>query len=186
MLYALLDMDTLKRFDVSIEEFIEACYELEAKIIQYRDKHATLKEKEKNLLKIRNLWDKTLIINDSIELMDMCDGVHIGQEDLDVLRDKSRAEFIEDLRKRGMVGLSTHNEKEVLEANNYNLSYIGLGAYRPTNTKDTSNILGDKIFKIAKLSTHPVAIIGGVRLDDDIKAYYKVVGSDICRFIKSR
>ncbi|NPA11571.1 MAG: thiamine phosphate synthase, partial [Epsilonproteobacteria bacterium] len=87
---------------------------------------------------------------------------------------------------KGMVGLSTHNKDEVLEANSYPLSYIGLGAYRPTSTKDTTNILGEKILEIAKLSTHPVAIIGGVRLDDEIECEYKVIGSDICRYIKKK
>ncbi|NPA12331.1 MAG: thiamine phosphate synthase, partial [Epsilonproteobacteria bacterium] len=48
-IYALLDMDMLKRENVEISEFINACRELNAHIIQYRDKNAPLNEKEKNL-----------------------------------------------------------------------------------------------------------------------------------------
>jgi thiamine-phosphate pyrophosphorylase len=62
------------------------------------------------------------------------------------------------------------------------IDYIGLGAYRPTNTKNVTSIGGETLLEIAKLSTHPVAIIGGVRLDDNIpNIKYKVIGSDICK-----
>ncbi|HFU76529.1 MAG TPA: thiamine phosphate synthase, partial [Arcobacter sp.] len=77
-------------------------------------------------------------------------------------------------------GLSTHNEKEILEANSFELDYIGLGAYRQTNTKDVSTILGDKASYLAKISTHPVGVIGGVRIDDVIEdVSYYVIGSDL-------
>jgi len=198
MIYALLDYDTLKKYNLTIEEFCKRANKLNAPILQYRDKNSSLKEKKTRILEIKKYWKKTLIINDNIELLHLADGIHIGQEDLEELSKKfnlSKFEVIKSLRNgelinsqsstlnfQFIVGLSTHNKEEILEANKLPLSYIGLGAYRNTLTKDTSNILGDKILNLIKLSIHPVAVIGGVKITDNIKgAKYKVIASDICK-----
>ena len=181
MIYALLDFDLLKKYDVTIEAFIKKCKELNVSIIQYRDKNSDIKDIKERLKKIRSLWDKTLIINDYIELIEFADGLHIGQEDLE------KYNSIDDIRKKignKILGLSTHNEKEVIEANNLDVDYIGLGAYRPTSTKEVKSIGGEKLLEIAKLSNKDVAIIGGVKLDDEIPTKYKVIGSDIFKAIK--
>jgi len=183
MIYALLDYDLLQKYNISIPQFIDKCYELDVKIIQYRDKNSKLEDIQKRLFEIRKLWDKTLIINDYIKLAKFCDGVHIGQEDLE------KYKSIENIRKvinNKILGLSTHNKDEVLKANNLNIDYIGLGAYRVTSTKDVTSIKGDELLEIAKLSTQPVAIIGGVKLSDKIDTKYKVIGSDICKLISTQ
>jgi len=199
-IYALLDIDTLKKFNISIKDFCLASKKLNASILQYRDKNSSIEEKEKRILEIKKYWDKTLIINDNIELLHLVNGIHIGQEDLEKLSKKfnlPKPEIIKALKNgelinsqfstlnsQFIVGLSTHNEKEILEANKLPLSYIGLGAYRKTSTKDTSNILGEKIVELIKLSLHPVAVIGGIKLSDEIEgAAYKVIASDICKNI---
>ena len=57
---------------------------------------------------------------------------------------------------------------------------IGLGAYKATNTKDISNILGEKLQYLAKISKHTVCAIGGVKVDDIIKnTKFNCVGSAI-------
>jgi len=200
-LYALLDFDTLKKYDVSIKDFCKTAKGLKAKILQYRDKNSSLEEKIKRIKEIRKYWKKTLIVNDTLELLDYADGIHIGQEDLENLCKKfsiSKYELINAIKngklkkvscskfqvpsnKTKIVGLSTHNKEEILEANRLPLDYIGLGAYRPTATKNTSNILGEKIAEIIKYSSHPVAVIGGVKIYDKIPSKFKVVGSDICK-----
>ena len=77
-----------------------------------------------------------------------------------------------------LLGLSTHNEIEILEANELHLDMIGLGAYKNTSTKDVSTILGDRISYLAKISKHPVCAIGGVKIDDVIENIrFNVVGS---------
>ena len=77
-----------------------------------------------------------------------------------------------------LLGLSTHNELEILEANDLPLDMIGLGAYKNTSTKDVSTILGSKISYLAKISKHPVCAIGGVKVDDIIENIrFNVVGS---------
>jgi len=207
-LYALLDYDSLQKYGITIEEFIQTAKGLKAKILQYRDKNSSLKEKKERIKKIRKLWKKTLIINDNPELLNYADGIHIGQEDLDELSKKhniSPYEVIDSLKTgkweisdnnfafsnsqkspKKIVGLSTHNKEEILHANTLPLSYIGLGAYRPTNTKNTDNILGEKIIELITYSYHPVAVIGGVKIYDKIPSNFKVVGSDICKLTYSR
>ncbi len=82
-----------------------------------------------------------------------------------------------------IIGLSTHNIKEIKKANPLDIDYIGLGAYRNTNTKESVTVSGEKLLKIAKKSKHPVAIIGGVKLEDNFKnspqIEYKVIGSNL-------
>ncbi|RUM56911.1 MAG: thiamine phosphate synthase [Nautilia sp.] len=186
MIYALLDWELIQKFNISIESFINKCYQLDVKIIQYRDKNSDIKNIENRLKKIRKLWDKTLIINDYIDLIENADGLHIGQEDLE------KYKSIENIRNKinsKILGLSTHNKEEILKANELDINYIGLGAYRPTNTKNVNSIGGEKLIKIAKLSKHPVAIIGGVKLSDKFDENiikYKVIGSDICKSISTQ
>lgn len=189
-IYALLDWDTLQKYNISIKDFCKTAKGLKAKILQYRDKNSTLEEKYSRLMEIKKYWKKTLIINDTIELLPYCDGIHIGQEDLDTLCQKfnlSRYDVIDMLKNsKKIVGLSTHNKEEILEANRLPLSYIGLGAYRPTSTKKTDNILKEKVMDLIKISHFPVAVIGGVKIYDKIPSKFKVIGSDICRLTFSR
>ena len=62
-----------------------------------------------------------------------------------------------------------------------NIDYIGLGAYRSTSTKENVSVGGEALLEIAKLSTHPVGIIGGVRIDDIFgdEISYRVIGSGL-------
>ena len=185
MIYGLLDYELIQAYDVDIEDFLSFCKKIDAKIVQYRDKNSSFEEVKQRLLYIRGIWQKKLIINDYVELAGFCDGVHVGQEDL--------AEFgsVEKIRKiigkNKILGLSTHNKEEILQANKMDLDYIGLGAYRQTTTKKVSFVGGKELEELAKLSIHPVAMIGGVRLGDEIKNIsYKVIGSDICKSISTQ
>ncbi len=148
--------------------------------------HSIQKE---NILKLKQLTQIPIIINDTIKLLDYCDGLHLGQEDLDSLlhefKLKDKELLIKLLKKKypnKIFGLSTHNEIEILEANKFQLDYIGLGAYKSTSTKDVSHILGDSISYLAKISKHPVGAIGGVSITDKIKNItYNVIGSGLLK-----
>ena len=217
-IYALLDRDTLLKYGISIKDFVKTAKGLKAKILQYRDKNSPLEEKKARLFEIKKYWKKTLIINDTLELLPYCDGIHIGQEDLQELckiHNLSAYEIIYALKNgewrmengefkillnklnrpasqfsilnsQFIVGLSTHNKEEIIESNKLPLTYIGLGAYRPTFTKNTDNIIGEKIKELIKFSNHPVAVIGGVKIYDKIPSKFKVIGSDICKLTSSR
>jgi thiamine-phosphate pyrophosphorylase len=159
-------------------KYFNACF------IQYRNKTCNFSEKKEDILTIKSLCQNIpLIANDDIELVKYCDGIHLGQDDM--------LEFSSDINEAAslvkktiginkLFGLSTHNTDEIVAANLLPIDYIGLGAYRKTNTKDTNNILGDKLSQLACLSKKPVAAIGGVKLNDNIaNVTYLVVGSGL-------
>ena len=183
-LYALCDQDMLDNKGVSLESFLEIANSKNAEILQYRNKNADIEFIKQQLIYIRKHFDGFLIVNDVYELIEFCDGVHLGQEDLKSIDEDiyKAVQIIRDVIKEDKIlGISTHNEEEVLQANEMDLNYIGLGAYRDTNTKkDIHVVLGDTIENIATKSKHLVAAIGGVRLDDDFQHItYHVIGSGL-------
>ena len=181
-LYALCDYSTLQRKNLTVEDFISLVKSMNVKIIQYRDKISSNDVQIKHLKQIKEKLNVLLLINDKVELVPFCDGIHLGQEDLEKIHE-NKTYAIKILRKKiknKFLGLSTHNEYEILQANTLDIDMIGLGAYRNTSTKDITNILGDKISYLCQISKHPVCIIGGVKVDDKIEyANFNVVGSDL-------
>ncbi len=179
-LYVLCDYETLLKKEISLENFVKLCKKNDVKILQYRDKISSIQEQQTNLLYLKSELNIPIIINDKIELIEYADGLHLGQEDfLKIHKDKKIAIKLIRLKiKDKLLGLSTHNELEILEANELPLDMIGLGAYKNSNTKDVSTILGSKISYLAKISKHPVCAIGGVQIKDDIaNIRFNVVGS---------
>ena len=180
LLYVLCDYETLLKKNISLEEFVDLCKKKDVKIVQYRDKILSLQEQKTNLLYLKSQLNIPIIINDKIELIEFADGLHLGQEDLDKIhKDKKLAVKLVRLKiKDKLLGLSTHNEIEILEANELALDMIGLGAYKNTSTKDVNIILGSKISYLAKISKYPVCAIGGVKIEDIIENIrFNVVGS---------
>lgn len=182
-LYALCDQDTLSDRNLSLKDFVNLAKKHQAEIIQYRNKNADEEAIKKALIEIRKYWDGFLIVNDKYELISFCDGVHMGQEDLlciDEDIDKSIKTVRELIGEDKLLGISTHNEEEIDRANNLDLNYIGLGAFKQTSTKDVTNILGDNLDILAEKSKHKVAAIGGVKLSDTFEnVSYLVVGSGL-------
>lgn len=185
-LYALCDQDMLDTKGVSIEEFVEIAKSHNAEIIQYRNKNSDVSFIKQQLIRIRKIYEGFLIVNDAYELIEYCDGVHMGQEDL-ALVDEDITNAIRILRsvvsEDKILGISTHNEEEVAQANTLDINYIGLGAFRATTTKnDVQGTLGDSLDKIASKSKHLVGAIGGVTLEDDFEhVTYSVIGSGLLK-----
>jgi thiamine-phosphate pyrophosphorylase len=123
----------------------------------------------------------------------LADGLHLGQEDLISISIDYKDAITKIREKIGtkIFGLSTHNLGEISDANRFDIDYIGLGAFRDTNTKNVSTIGGTELLDIAKLSKHKVALIGGIKIDDNFENYpqisYKVIGSDLIKlFLKQK
>lgn len=179
-LYALCDFGTILKKDLFLLDFVKLAKKYDAKLIQYRDKINSNESQIENLEYLKKYLDIPIIINDKIELIDYADGLHLGQEDFEKFH-KDKAIAIKLIRKKignKFLGLSTHNELEILEANDLDLDMIGLGAYKTTSTKDVDNILGDKLSYLAKISSHAVCAIGGVTINEKIEnVHFNVVGS---------
>jgi thiamine-phosphate pyrophosphorylase len=185
-IYALCDFELLQKFELTFEEYLSKIQEYNIVYIQYRDKVNSFETQKENLQLLKSKTNIPIIINDNLELLKFADGLHIGQEDLEELSTKLNlskthtVSFLKKTNQNKIIGLSTHNEKEILEANGFELDYIGLGAYRTTTTKDVSNMLGDKASYLAKISRHPVGLIGGVKIEDRVENIsYNVIGSGL-------
>lgn len=182
-LYALCDRDALRSREMDLENFVKIVKHYNGEIIQYRNKHDDIAAIKNDLIALRALWDGFLIINDYYELISFCDGVHIGQEDLyaidsDPLRAITILKTAIGIDK--IIGLSTHNLKEIEIANALDINYIGLGAYRATTTKSEAKVLGESLDELASHSKHPVGAIGGIKTSDTFKyVTYHVIGSGI-------
>ncbi|XPV67965.1 MAG: thiamine phosphate synthase [Halarcobacter sp.] len=185
-LYALCDYGTLLKKDIYLIDFVKIVKNLDVKLVQYRDKINSLESQIENLTYLKKHLDVPIIINDKLELLKYADGLHLGQEDLEEMKNeklkvKNEELVFKLLRKKypnKLFGLSTHNETEILHANNYDIDMIGLGAYRTTNTKAVDSLLADKLPYLAKISKHPVCAIGGVLIDEKIEnVTFNVVGS---------
>ncbi|MGF6906553.1 thiamine phosphate synthase [Fusobacterium sp. PH5-44] len=133
------------------------------KIIQYRDKIKSKGEKAREAKEIRELCKKNnviFIMNDDIDIAMLvnADGVHIGQDDMDV----------DDVRKligdKKIIGLSTHSNEEGLAAyNNINVDYIGVGPIFPTTTKDRQPVGLEYLEFAVKNLFLPFIAIGGIK-----------------------
>ena len=185
-LYALCDQEMLDSKGVSVEYFLNIAKKYGAEIIQYRNKTGDIAYIKQQLIFIRKSYDGFLIVNDAYELIEFCDGVHVGQEDLKEI-DKDVVQAVKILRNviknDKILGISTHNKEEVLQANEMDVNYIGLGAYKDTSTKkDLHSVIGSEISEIASFSKHLVGAIGGVSFDDKFENIaYHVIGSGLLK-----
>ncbi|MBI5212582.1 MAG: thiamine phosphate synthase, partial [Nitrospirae bacterium] len=102
--------------------------------IQYREKNRTRREMFHDARKLRELtkkFDACFIVNDyaDIALAVDADGVHLGQDDIPV---KEARKIMEGR----IIGVSTHNVQEAIDAEKEGADYIGFGSIFPTATKE--------------------------------------------------
>ena len=167
-LYGLCDQDLLEAHNLSLQTYVDRCRALGVSLIQYRSKAADLAVAAERLAALRALWEGVLIVNDHWRLHTLCDGLHVGQEDLLAFGGGPSAAVAlrEAVGPDCIIGLSTHNAAEIATANLLPVDYIGLGAFRATGTKADAEVLGTDLDALAAASRHPVAAIGGVGFGD--------------------
>ncbi|MGM0378974.1 MAG: thiamine phosphate synthase [Bacillota bacterium] len=146
------------------------------RIIQYRDKSKSKKQKLKDCLEIRKIIPNDnkhlFIVNDDVDIahISKADGVHLGQDDLD---EKLVKVNYPDL----IIGKSTHNKSQVKRALNNNVDYIGVGPIFKTNTKkDVEKSKGTEFLKwVSKNIDIPYVCIGGIN-NKNIKKVFENKG----------
>lgn len=135
-----------------------------ASIIQLREKEFTtwqLIEVGKEISRLTAEAGVTFIVNDraDVALAVGADGVHLGQEDLkiDVARQILGPEKI--------IGVSTHNLEQALEAQFQGADYIGVGPLFENHSKNNGSIpVGLNLLKqIAEEVRIPKIAIGGIK-----------------------
>ena len=158
-LYLILDQQYAKRDIINIaEESVAAGVD----VIQYREKILSKRDSLRIAERLRRLTagtGVTFIVNDdpALALASDADGVHLGQDDISV----NVARRI--LGKDKIIGLSTHNFKEAMEAISLDIDYIGFGPIFQSRTKMVTSPLGiDAIRMIRDSITVPIIAIGGI------------------------
>lgn len=151
--------------DGSDEEAVLTILKSGIRWIQYRGKGKTKKEmfnKASRLREITKDFNACFIINDyaDIALAVDADGVHLGQEDLPLKEARN-------ILGNKIIGISTHNLQEAIDAEKGGADYIGFGSIFPTTTKDDAVVQGlDALRKVKGSVNIPVVAIGGINTDN--------------------
>jgi len=150
--------------DLSVTDQVKRAVENGVKIIQYREKTKTDREKYEELEKLTDICEEEalLIVNDRVDLalaVD-ADGVHLGQDDLPP---KEVARLAENL----LIGVSTHEFGQAKESERI-ADYLAVGPIFRTDTKkDTDPELGiERAKEIAESVDLPTVAIGGIGQED--------------------
>ena len=139
-----------------------------AEIIQLREKHASPDDFYRDALeaiKIARAENVKIIINDRIDiaLALKANGVHLGQDDLPPIEARKI------LGENAIIGFSTHNLKQALEAVRFPIDYLAIGPVFATKTKENSDpavgIEGVKKVREA-IGDFPLVAIGGINSDN--------------------
>ena len=163
-LYVILDPSVGP--DRPLMNVLNAAAEGGARIFQYRNKTASMKEAlaEAQPLRRRAHELKLLfLVNDRCDLamaLD-ADGVHLGQSDLPYLNARRL------LGPEKYIGLSTHNAAQVESAHRLRPDYIGFGPiFTPASKSDHDPLVGIQGLRdIRPLTSVPVFAIGGIQAE---------------------
>lgn len=153
----------------SDDEFLDAiasALEGGIDILQLREKNMSAKRILELGKKIKQLclqYDTIFIVNDRIDIAYMleADGVHLGQDDLDI---KAAREILGD---KCIVGISTHEPEQALKAVEDGADYIGVGPVFATPTKQGRIPVGLEYVKWASENIDiPFFAIGGIDIQN--------------------
>src|SRR2546423_5044610 len=137
-----------------------------ATLVQLRDKLASpreLYEAARAAVQVARTLGVRLIINDRVDiaLAVDADGVHLGQDDLPPERARAL------LGPQRLLGYSTHNLEQAVEADFTLVDYIAVGPVFQTTTKANPDpVIGLELIRELKpFLTHPLVAIGGISLE---------------------
>ena len=144
-------------------EIIEEILIAGVKIIQYRFKKGKDKDNLQEAIQIKNLckkYNSLFIINDRIDiaLASNADGIHLGQEDLDLKTARKLLGYSK------IIGISANNKIDISNALKEDCDYIGIGPVFETTTKKNKIPLGiENIKTLTKDLNIPWFAIGGIK-----------------------
>jgi thiamine-phosphate pyrophosphorylase len=148
----------------SNQEVVKQLLEAGIKLIQYREKEFTMRQKYRECLVIRDLTVKhnaCFIVNDDLDLAMAveADGIHVGQDDLPVEKVRELA------GDKMIIGLSTHSPAQADQAVKLGVDYIGVGPLFQTYTKkDVCPPVGlEYLDYVVRNHQVPFVAIGGIK-----------------------
>lgn len=164
-LYLVTNSDKFDSEDAFLDS-IASALEGGVDVLQLREKHMSAKkilELGKKIKQLCSQYDTTFIVNDRVDIAALleADGVHLGQDDLDV---KSAREILSNVNGgNAIVGISTHAPEQALKAVEDGADYIGVGPVFATPTKEGKTPVGLEYVKWVKENIEiPAFAIGGI------------------------
>lgn len=158
-------------------------------MVQLREKESSTRDFIERAIRLKALltpYHVPLIINDRVDvaLAVDADGVHVGQSDMPYSQVKRL------LPKGKIIGLSVETREQVIEANEWDVTYIAASPVFSTVTK-TNTIVEwglDGLQWIRSVSRHPLVAIGGIHPDnvasifragaDSVAVISAIIGAD--------
>jgi len=147
-------------------QLAESLFHGGARLLQVRNKNASALELLRQVEEILSFAppDADVIVNDRVDvaLVSKAAGVHLGQADL------APVEARRILGANRIIGRSTHNLEQALEANQQPVDYVAIGPIFATRTKENPDpIVGvEKLAGICRAIQKPVVAIGGIQLEN--------------------
>tara|TARA_B100000212_G_scaffold113932_1_gene84963 strand:+ start:602 stop:1657 length:1056 start_codon:yes stop_codon:yes gene_type:complete len=147
-------------------EKINSILEGGVKIIQLRFKRGKDSDNLKFAIRIRELcnhFGALFLINDRVDIALACkaDGVHLGQDDMDIKSARNILGFSK------IIGISASNECDIKKAIKDGCDYLGIGPVFLTSTKKEKVPLGiDTLKKLTKDISIPWFAIGGINQEN--------------------
>jgi len=144
----------------------EALFAGGARLVQVRNKKAGAREFLSQVERILSFApsDGRVVVNDRVyvALLAGAAGVHLGQTDL------PPAAARQILGPGRIIGFSTHDLEQAVEADSLPVDYIAVGPVFETSTKDNPDpVVGvEKLAIICRAVKKPVVAIGGITLDN--------------------
>ena len=162
-LYAIVDRTTLDSRDLRLDDFARELRDAGVTLLQYRDKSGTPQEILRAAEEIAAVFagvEATLILNDRADLAVLAgwSGVHVGHLDL------PPAAVRRVLGAGRVIGVSTHNDEQVREADAGEADYVAVGPVFATSTKlNAEPVVGlEGVRRARALTAKPIVAIGGI------------------------
>jgi thiamine-phosphate pyrophosphorylase len=155
---------TTKDLGLSHEECARAFLTGGVRIIQYREKSADTKTMITEAMRIKDLckrYGATFIVDDrtDVALAVDADGVHLGQDDMQVSVAKR-------ILPGKIIGVSAKTVEQAAAAEKEGATYLGVGTIFPTKTHVKTMLIGLDGFRRVRESTSlPCFGIGGMRVE---------------------
>ena len=162
-LYPIVDKATLDAHGTSVGEFARELRDVGVRLVQYRDKggcpQQVLRAADEISQVIAGVDDAVLVKNDRVDLALLAGwGVHVGHQDL------APGDARKVLGAGRVIGVSTHNEAQVVSEDAGAADYVAIGPVFATATKvDTEPVVGlEGVRRARALTRKPLVAIGGI------------------------
>ena len=153
----------------NLYEQVESALKGGATCVQLREKNLDEELFLQEAIKIKELCKKygvPFLINDNVEIAIKCeaDGVHVGQEDMEVSKVRKL------VGGKMIIGVSVQSVEEALYSVKNGADYLGVGAMFSTSTKLDANVISFETLKnICNAVNIPVVAIGGIGKNNIMK-----------------